>query len=251
MKRIRPLPDSPSGLDIYLSEDIGEAKNWDEFRSHDTGKSYQEVIDSLVDLQHGLCGYCEIDLKETDRQVEHVVPQSAPQQGVMNALDYTNVIACCKGGTLQTDERLRRRRDPVKYNLSCGQAKGDKVSKDFIDPRNLPSQPTLMYVNFEGQMEVDVDSCKICGIDYRKVEKTIEILGLNNERLRQARESRWTALTDIWKSDFQDLKLVEAGAKVELLPNECNHLPQFFTTSRSFFGTYAEIVLSQPPQNWV
>ena len=246
MKRIRFLPGSLSGLNVYLSENVGEAKNWDEFRSHNAGKSYQEVIDSLVDLQHGLCGYCEIKLKNGNRQVEHVVPQSAPQQNDINhALDYTNMIACCKGGTLKTDEK------PIKNNLSCGQSKGNNVSEDFIDPRKMPSQPTLTFVNFEGELQVDVDECETCGVDYRKVEKTIEILGLNNERLRQAREHRWTALTDIWKSDFQNLRLMEEGAKVELLPNACNELPSFFTTSRSFFGTCAENVLSQSPQNWI
>jgi len=250
LKRIRSLPDCPSGLDAYLSKDIGDVKNWDEFRSHDAGNSYLEVIDSLVSLQHGLCGYCEVDLEKIERQVEHVVPRSAPQQSVMHELDYTNMIACCKGGTRKTDDRLRRL-DPVKRNLSCGQAKRDKDSKDFIDPRDLPSLPTLVRVNFEGLIEADVDSCKDCKVDQRKVQKTIEILGLNVERLRLKRENLWNALTDNWKSDFQNPKSMEEGAKVELLPNTCNELLNFFTTRRSFFGTYAESVLSKPPQNWV
>ncbi len=247
MKRIQPLQDSPSGLNAYLSEDNGEGKSWDEFRSHNAGKSYQELIKILVKLQHGLCGYCETDLKENNRQVEHVVPQSAPQKNiaVSHELDYTNMIACCKGGTLPTDEK------PIKHNVSCGQAKGDQVSENFIDPRNLPSQPMLMYINYEGQIEVDKDSCEIYDFDYRKVEKTIEILGLNTERLRKKREIRWNALTDAWKSDFQNLDLMKKGAKTELLPNACNHLPPFFTTSRSFFGICAESVLSQPPQDWI
>lgn len=250
MKRIKSLPDCPSGLAEYLSEDSNRGKDWDEFRSHDAGKSYQELIDCLDDLQHGLCGYCEIDLKETDRQVEHIVPQSAPQQGITKVLDYTNMIACCKGGTQQTDDQSRRY-EPVRYNLSCGQAKGDKIHADFIDPRNLPELPTLMRVNFEGQIEVDVDSCKICDIDRRKVEKTIEILGLNAERLRLARENLWDALADNWEFDFEDSMLMEAGANIELLPNACNHLPKFFTTSGSFFGKYAESILSHSPQNWI
>ena len=250
MKRIRSLPNCPPGLNAYLSDQFNQSRSWEEFRSHKAGLSYQELINCLVELQHGLCGYCEIDLRKSDKQVEHVVPQSDPHLGVKQALDYTNMIACCKGGTQKSDDELRMLH-PIKNNLSCGQAKEDKINVDFIDPRKLPSLPSVMRVNFDGQMVVDVDTCKICNIDYRKVEKTIEILGLNVERLRRAREDLWIALEEIWNSDFQNLKLMEAVAKNELLPNSCNRLPKFFTTSRSFFGTIGESILSEPPQNWI
>lgn len=250
MKRIRSLPNCPPGLGAYLSDELDEVKCWEEFRSHNAGESYQELIDTLVNLQHGICGYCEIDLEISDRQVEHVVPQSAPGLGVEHSLDHKNLIACCKGGTQKTDDNLRWL-EPIRNNLSCGQSKQDEVNVDFIDPRELPKLPSVMRVNFEGQMEVDIESCNRCQIDHRKVEKTIEILGLNVERLRLAREERWNALTENWHSYFQNFKLMEASAKNELLPNSCNRLPKFFTTSRSFFGTFGESVLSHPPQNWI
>ena len=105
MKRIRKLSHPTPGLDAYLAEKDNDAKDWEEFRSHKAGASYRELVEALVDTQHGLCGYCEIDINERDRQVEHVLPQSAPQQGAARALDHANMIACCKGGTLQTDRR--------------------------------------------------------------------------------------------------------------------------------------------------
>ena len=80
MKRIRALSEPTSGLRDYLDCD-GEHANWDGFRSHQAGAAYREVIETLGSLQHGLCGYCEIDIKEWDRQVEHVVPQSDPRRG--------------------------------------------------------------------------------------------------------------------------------------------------------------------------
>ena len=153
MKRIQRMDHAISGLEAYLAEEGNEVKDWGGFRRHDAGASYRKLAEALMDIQHGLCGYCEIDIVEGDRQVEHVVPQSDPQQGVANALDYANLIACCKGGTLHTEDD-ERRRNPVNRNRSCGEAKGDLVDADFIDPRSLPALPSLLQVNFEGRIEV-------------------------------------------------------------------------------------------------
>ena len=250
MKRIQRMNNATAGLAAYLAEKGNEAKDWDGFRSHDAGASYRQLAEALMDIQHGLCGYCEIDIVEGERQVEHVVPQSDPQQGVANALDYANLIACCKGGTLRTEDD-ERRREPVKRNRSCGEAKGDLVAADFIDPRTLPALPSLLRVNFEGRIEADMEACETCGIAADKVEKTIEILGLNVECLRRAREARWNALSENWKSQFGDRTVMAAAARGELLPAAVGGLAKFFTTSRSYFAPLSEDILEEPPQAWV
>ncbi len=250
MKRIQSLHDRPSGLDAYLAEEVDEFKDWDGLRNHAGGASYKELVETLVSIQHGLCGYCEINIEERDRQVEHVIPQSDPRRGASHALDHANMIACCKGGTLQTGDQIRRL-DPVKHNLSCGEAKGDLADADFIDPRTLPALPSVTRVNFDGRIKADTAACKTSGVAIDKVEKTIEILGLNAERLRRARENRWNALSKNWPTQIDDPALMEAAARAELLPDDGNCLPKFFTTSRSYFDVFGERVLSRPPQNWV
>ena len=250
MKRIESLVNPTPGLTDYLAQAGDEDKNYDNFRDHEGGASYRELIEGLVNLQHGICGYCEIDINERDRQVEHVIPQSDPHQGAARALDSSNMIACCKGGTLMTFDDTRRL-DPVKRNRSCGEAKGNRLDIDFIDPRTVPGLPSLTRVNFDGRIEADAGSCESCGIPVNRMEKTIEILGLNTERLRRARKNRWDALSDNWGSEFDAPELMEAAAKGELLPDPDNRLPRFFTTSRSYFGVHAEKVLSEPPQCWI
>lgn len=250
MKRVASLTDPTPGLAAYLAEAVEDGKDWAGFRNHAGGASYGELAGVLVDLQHGLCGYCEIDIQEGDRQVEHVIPRSDPLLGAALALNAGNMIACCKGGTLVIDDEARRL-DPVRRNLSCGQAKEDRVDADFVDPRTLPDLPSLIRVNFDGRIEADVDSCHGYGISAGKIEKTIEILGLNVERLRRARENRWNALSDNWASELDDPEIMEAAAQGELLPDEENRLPRYFTTSRSFFGGYGERILSEPPRNWI
>lgn len=250
MKRIRSLAECPPGLAAYVAEEPDGLRDWEGFRSHAAGASYRELVESLVETQHGLCGYCEIDVQERDRQIEHVVPQSDRVRGSALALDHGNMIACCKGGTLQTDDDTRRL-DPVRRNRSCGEAKDNLVDADFIDPRSLPDLPSVTRVSFDGRLEADPAACDMSGIDVRKVERTIEILGLNTERLRRARESRWIALSESWAPVLAHAEIMEAAAQGELFPDRGNRLRRFFTTSRSYFGTYGERVLSQAPKAWI
>ena len=240
----------PAGLEAYLAEEGNEVQDWDGFRSHAGGASYRQLAEALMDIQHGLCGYCEIDIDRRDRQVELVLPQSDRPQGAARVLDYTNLIACCKGGTLSI-ENDERRREPVKRNRSCGEAKDDSVDADFIDPRTLPALEPLMQVNLDGQIEADTAACRISGITADKVETTIRILGLNVERLRVAREKRWKALNENWGSYFDDRTVMTAAARAELLPNAAGGLAKCFTTNRSYFTPLSEGILQEHPQAWI
>ena len=249
MKRIRTLHHRPPNFEDYLNS---EEASWQGFRDHNVGASYKELIETLIELQHGLCGYCEIGLTELNRQIEHVVPQNDPRHGAAKSLDVTNMIACCKGGSFSDwsgdeDQYL----DPPKENLSCGQKKGDSTNADFVDPRKLPTLPSLMRVRPNGKIRADANACSSAGIAPERVTHTIEILGLNVERLRRAREKRWNALKNSWNTHWDDLDVINAAARMELLPDRANSLSKFFTTTRSYFGPLAERVLEQQPQAWI
>ena len=173
------------------------------------------------------------------------------------ALDPTNMIACCTGGTSKNlfgpDARADEERflPPSRRNTSCGQAKGNRSESEFVDPRALPALPSLTKVRLDGRIETDLDACADVGIHGDVVSKTIDILGLNIERLRVAREHRWTALNESWAEYFDDSEVLKAAAQSELLPDENNRLPRFFTTSRSYFEAFGESVLAEPPQDWI
>ena len=254
MKRVRKLSSSTPGLANYLAW-VGSPLDWNRFHDDDR-EAYRELRYALVELQHHLCGYCEIDLIENDIQVEHIVPQSDPHLGAAHSLDHANLMAACRGGTESMfdserfrDERRFRRR--VSDNTSCGPAKRNVNDPDFIDPRDLPSLPSLLKVQPNGIIVADDAACADTGMDANQIRKTIEILGLNVERLRQERESRWNNLEAAWGSLGNDDEALNEGARKELLPPNGSILPKFFTTARSYFGKRGERILTEPPQSWI
>lgn len=252
MKTIRELDKPTPGLAEYCDA-VGNDVNWNEFRSHNSGESYRELRDALTQNQHGLCAYCELEIRGWRRQIEHVIPQSDDELGKAKALNIANMVACCMGGTVQDDEDRYRR--PVGHNTSCGQAKGSQNDENFIDPRVLPALPSLMRVIDNGLIEADENACETAGFLPVQVTRTIEILNLNAERLRLAREKRWNGLEEELGQvdDPSDPDMVDNWIRSELTPDEDDRLVSLFTTTRSYFGTFsplAERVLKQPPQAW-
>lgn len=248
MKRIRGLPASTPGLSDYLEVET-ENPNWERFKSHWGGNAYRELRGELTDVQHGICGYCEIDLAGTDRQVEHVVPRSDCVRGKLLELDFRNLIACCKGGTARSGD-ADRYLEPVRRHHSCSAAKGNYTDDTFMDPRELPALPSLVRVLDDGTIEADAEACAAQEVPEDGVTSTIQVLNLNAERLRVARRQHWDALRDMWSGSFGEPDVVLHAARSELLPQD-GQLRKFFTTSRCYFGPLAEQVLDEQPRAWI
>ena len=226
---------------------------WDGFGSHrGSSDAKRELAEALQAVQHGLCGYCEMDLHDRDREVEHVVPRSDSAHGPELALDHSNLIACCRGGTSpDLSEDAFRFIRPIRANRSCGQAKGDSMDGDFLDPRALPCLPSLFRVLSDGEITPDCEACRDHNVDVARVKKTISMLGLNVPRLKRAREEHWKSLAGNWHPDLGDAEKLRAAARGELLPGEAGELSKFFTTTRSFFGPLAESILGETAPSWV
>ena len=160
------------------------------------------------------------------------------------------MIACCKGGTSKTivEEHYL---PPVRENRSCGEAKGNTIGPQFIDPRSLPALPSVTAVDSEGTIHADPRACRQHGIGIENVKHTIAALGLNVLRLRRARRRRWTDLAATWNMHLEDPGLMADAAREELLPDNANRLSRFFTTSRSYFGPAGEDVLKEEPREWM
>ena len=254
MKRVRVLNHPTPGLADYSSS-RGNNANWEEFRSHNAGSSYHELREALAHHQHGLCAYCEIDLIGLDCQIEHVVPQSDAKHGQSRSLEVTNLIACCKGGTERMfasdgrDEEARYLK-PVKHNQSCGQAKGNRVNGDLVDPRTLTALPSLTRVAGNGLIEADEHACRTVGLVPDRVTRTIKMLYLNAKRLQVARDKLWNDLVEV-SGQIDDMERMDAWIRSLLTPDPDDRLPRFFTTSRCYFAPLSERILEEHPQTWI
>ena len=250
MKKIRTLAGPTPGLSAYLAAEADEA-DWTGFRNHRSGASHRELRDALADQQHGLCGYCEIEIAAGRRQVEHIVPRSDPKRGAVCALDAGNMMACCLGGTRAVAGDPGQYLPSPRANMSCGQRKGNDTIPGFIDPRTLPEIPVLTRVTSDGRIEADEEACVAAGWEADGIAETVEFLGLNVERLRLAREQRWLALENAWEDHHDDEHTMREAAREELLPDN-GRLRRFFTTSRSYFSEWGgERILAQHPRNWI
>lgn len=83
-----------------------------------------------------------------------------------------------------------------------------------------------------------------------RVEKTIEILGLNVQRLRTARKDYWNNLSRKRPAYHGNSNATRDWARGRLLPKN-GALPKFFTVSRSYFGELGERILAQHPRDWI
>ena len=256
MKRVQALQAPTSGLMEYTNQS-GGCSDWNRFYDYDGSSAYQELRQALVDIQHGLCGYCEIDLIINDRQIEHIIPKSDPTSGATHALNPGNMIACCIGGTAKNffgegalKKDSERFLEPAKDNESCGQAKGNRSDRCFVDPRTLPDLPSLLCVHDDGKLVVDECTCTAAGFSVCGLEKTVDILGLNVPRLRRAREERWQDFNETWAEYLENAEVMERLAREELLPNDNGVLSKFFTTNRSYFSPLSEKILAEHPREW-
>ena len=250
MKKVHEFKNPTPGLTAYLNC-VGAKANWGEFRSHISGASYEELRETLTRNQHGLCAYCEIAINGSRRQVEHVIPRSDGTLGQVKALDIANMVACCLGGTAPEVGSNGGGLKPG--GPSCGQAKGNQWDPHFLDPREVPALPSLVRVIDNGLIEADEASCEVAGYPPGRVTRTIEILNLNSERLRLAREKRWDGLHEELGQvhDAAGPEVVNDWMRSELTPDEAGCLVQFFTTSRSYFAPLSEDILAEDPQEWI
>ncbi len=174
MKKVLQLSRLTPGLDAFL-QNYPEG-TWNEFRDFNGGNAYKELIYTLMDRQHGLCSYCEINLTDNDHQVEHFHPKSDDSKGVNYwTFQISNLLAACKGGSYPHTGDTKRSLPPVKDNLSCGEAKTNKIlDKVILNPASLSATPPVFAVNDAGEIKVEASNCQIVNIDVNQATATIK-----------------------------------------------------------------------------
>jgi uncharacterized protein (TIGR02646 family) len=244
----------PQVLTDYQKRFIKQAlpRTWDQFRSN---RKSDSVCEQLAVDQKGVCAYCEIDITERDRSVEHVIPKHTSTKGNNYHLSWPNLLIVCKGGLEATatgagEVPSYRQSLPPNVQPSCGAAKREKVPDGrLLNPLDLPSFPRLFRVNtLHGDIAPDPDECANANINVADADFTIGLLGLNCERLKANRLAVILQLEEDLQNlelQHQDLLANERVLARDYLGKGQPTWPAFFTTYRSFLGASADDHLRQ------
>jgi uncharacterized protein (TIGR02646 family) len=215
--------------------------SWEDFKNEDQD-AYKYLVKYIVNHQKGLCAYCEINLTETDRMIEHVHPKSDMASGHNWGLDFRNLLATCKGGSNRYPADQNRYVAPLPANLSCDQSKHDKILDNvIIHPRDIPLAPSVFRVGMTGEIQPSVTHHEQSGISGQKITATIDELNLNCNRLKDARRKVWDMLVEFEQRGETTDNLMRDF----LLPDINGRLYQFFTTIRSYFAQEADDFLAR------
>ncbi|MBX2810870.1 MAG: TIGR02646 family protein [Myxococcales bacterium] len=254
MKNVPRLTSEPIGLQNFRKEQENadrqrdSADLWKAFR--DTS-AYKELQEALLDIQGGLCGYCERQIGhkkfKADRCIEHV---AAKKDNRDRTLDWNNLMICCNGGTLDSHpEPLARH--TVKRNHSCDKKKDRQKIPIECDPREFPCEWSTSVVSFtiDGRMRPNEQTCRELGIDPKVLVGVIEnTLNLNCERLRQARQQLWDEIdqaNDNLDQDYAEQKdtegeifFIERLLQDHLDRNDDGNLLEFWSVHRQSVEYY-------------
>lgn len=264
MKHVRALADEPPLLAHYRATCPNEdqrpaheaSSTWEGFKTAQA--AYRQVLDSLADRQQGLCLYCEQCLVDAsggflpnDYQVEHVLAKSG---GVGRVLDWTNLALACTGGTYPHHQDASRFMPGP--NKSCGQRKDSAELPPGTDPRKAPLVDTLVEVAIDGSLIANAANCAAAKIFDVDITSAINLLNLNCERLRMARQDRrdnistWFVplLAEILSSahldDAQRQQMLDLWIAGRLQPHPSGRLRAFWSTERCAIGADAETWIS-------
>lgn len=191
-----------------------------------------EVRKSLVEEQGYLCAYCCCQIEDDNRTtvIEHFIPQSDAQQGKANALEYTNLFACCDGR--KEDDKSE------KASYCCDENKKDQFRSEenptlvLIKPtekndKGFVCEQALGYTSDGGIFAIE-------NTYQKQAEYTIEVLNLDVGELRRDRAAAISFLFDP----------PESGTFFEFTPDEFNQIKSRYTTKESGkFIPYCQTVL--------
>lgn len=254
MKRVQKSPEEPELLTRYKQRYPHDI--WEKFH-HRSRDGYRQVKRQIFQDQHGLCAYCEIDIKLTDEEdlvddfrVEHFHPKTGTEHEERNYhLEWKNMLGVCHGGSQPRVAEANYRFSKMKEDRSCDVPKGGKsINTEILNPLQIPAKERLFaFDSFTGAISVDENTCP--GMLRRKAENSITELNLNAPRLKRLRLKVIEVLQDqLAEMAGLGISLEESMdqlARILLIPNSDNQYPAFFTTIRWFLGDAAETVLKE------
>lgn len=213
-----------------------ESTRWEAWKN-ECQEAYKAVVTCLHKNQYGLCAFCEIELTETNRQIEHFVPKSMTSQSRDWTINFSNYMLSCKGNENRYTPYYSDN-PSEQENYTCGHKKDNiDPSVCICNPYELPEYPVVKEIYREDGLwfAPDTDACQRAGISPGLVETTLKLLGLNCPNLVRRRKAVWEELLKEIDKIFAEGSQEEHRQKLKILKEnnlvpENNKLPSFYTT---------------------
>ena len=257
MKRIHKSA-PPNPLTDFYAISQHKKSDWNDFRRYESAQSYNRLKEIIFQDQGDLCGYCEqsmINVDKSKTQIEHFHDKSDQDLTKTNwALDWNNVFGVCNAGVDEKETHLLPR------NLSCDGHKNHIKNKsknlaviegEYLNPLEIPYDRIFNFNKVTGFLEPNVEVCQTLE-SYTPnhhesftelVQKTIDILNLNCDRLAQKRLAVLHEYNRLLKNarDKNNTQLLQQ------LPQYWfqKKWPAFFTVRRCLLGERAEKYLAE------
>jgi uncharacterized protein (TIGR02646 family) len=217
----------------------------------------REVLETLLESQHGVCAFCEIELRAPHAlwsQVEHWHPKDPTRyQGHNWGLDFSNFMAGCEGGERDKPD-VGRSLPPISETRHCGPAKDNEdYTTILLDPRkDVPIAAPTWTFNASGEMSVNKQAPPAIAA---RAEQTIKLLNLDSRVLQRLRAQLWEDLNRdidaVWAAlggTEEDIARAYDRLTEDKLALTGNRLEPFWSTIRSFLGPPAEAWIAANPQ---
>ena len=221
---------------------------WSQFRKNKT--RYNAVKNQIKKDQGALCAYCEIDLKESvksndDFRVEHFHPKNDNSAQINWALEWSNVLGCCHGGSERNVVDAKQRFTSSAERHCDVPKKGKNLSGVILSPLQIPAFPLLFdFDRFTGEMSINTMACSNANISISIAESTIRELCLNATVLKIHRKDVLNSLNDEIKLLIGNGKTImeamDYTVKAVLRKDSNGNFPAFFSTIRSYLKSTAE-----------
>lgn len=232
MKRVLKSPEPPE-LEKYRNRFSSAFQRWTHLRKNQ--KTLTAIHNTLATDQKGLCAYCEIDIHQKNRSVEHFIPCNQSTKENNHDLDWSNMLAVClpPGGLTENDLESSQ----LPHNFPCCGKKKDDFIPDgrLLNPLQLPNLRLFRFNNEDGEIKPDETVCKKAGIPIENVHFTIETLGLNVPRLKDKRlvliEEITQELDELDDGIIDPIDLDRQVAEI-YFGDRTKNWPRFFTTIR-------------------
>lgn len=175
----------------FKTKHISKINNWDDMNDHyEVKQELREYM--LIEEQNFKCPYCEsLIYDESEGNIEHIRPKDKFKELY---LDYNNFLTSCRSA------------------YSCDNFKGSKWDENFINPVLEDPRDYFTYDLYSGEIIAKSDDKMI----KEKAEKTIEILNLNHNNLKNKRRNFIKMLSKLKREDFEFIEEQESLLKYYL-----------------------------------